>query len=68
MEFAAGTYIVTTNQKLGSLIASLLEPQADDGLFKWNFFDRYLAPQWGSGYYPYPVYRLMDNTELVIIE
>ncbi len=63
-EFEAGTYIVTTNQKLGSLIASLLEPQSDDGLLKWNYFDRYLVPQWGNGYYPFPVYRLMDNVEL----
>jgi len=63
-EFDAGTYIVLTSQKLGSLIASLLEPQADDGLLKWNYFDRYLVPQWGSAYYPYPVYRLMNKTNI----
>ena len=67
-EFVAGTYIVITNQKLGSLIASLLEPQADDGFLKWNYFDRYLVPQWGSRYYPYPVYRLMDRGEIKLIE
>ncbi|MBC8320105.1 MAG: hypothetical protein H8E34_05220, partial [Bacteroidetes bacterium] len=63
-EFPAGTYVVTTDQKLGSLSAALLEPQAIDGLLKWNYFDRYLSPQWGSGFYPYPVYRLMDNDGL----
>lgn len=63
-EFPKGTYVVLTSQKLGSLVASLLEPQADDGLLKWNYFDRYLAPQWGSGYYPYPVYKIMVKTEL----
>lgn len=63
-EFPEGTYIIRTNQKLGSLIASLLEPQSDDGMLKWNYFDRYLAPQWGSGYYPYPVYRLINRTDL----
>ena len=67
-EFPAGTYVVTTDQKLGSLTAALLEPQAKDGLLKWNYFDRYLSPQWGSGYYPYPVYRLMVNTELDLIQ
>lgn len=67
-EFPKGTYIVMTNQKLGSLVAALLEPQAVDGLLTWNFFDRYLTPQWGSGYYPYPVYRILDYTELDLIK
>ena len=59
IEFPKGTYVVYTAQPLGKLAAYLLEPQTDDGLLKWNFLDRYLVPQWGSGYYPYPVYRLM---------
>lgn len=67
-EFPKGTYIVMTNQKLGSLVAALLEPQAVDGLLVWNFFDRYLTPQWGSGYYPYPVYRVIDYTDLNLIK
>jgi len=62
--FPEGTYIIPTGQKLGWLAAYLLEPQADDGLLVWNYFDRYLTPQWGSGYYPYPVYRLMEKTDL----
>lgn len=63
-EIPVGTYIVRTNQPLGNLAVYLLEPQADDGLLYWNFFDRYLEPQWESGYYPYPVYRLETNTDL----
>ncbi|NOX47500.1 MAG: M14 family metallopeptidase [Chlorobi bacterium] len=62
--FPEGTYIIRTAQPLGSLAAYLLEPQTDDGLLKWNFFDRYLAPQWGNGYYPYPVYRIMEKSAL----
>ncbi len=62
--FPEGTYIIRTGQKLRWLIAYLLEPQADDGLLFWNFFDRYLVAQWGGNYYPYPVYRLMENTDL----
>jgi hypothetical protein len=62
--FPKGTYIVKTAQPLGNLAAYLLEPQTDDGLLKWNFFDRYLTPQWGNGYYPYPVYRIMEKTKL----
>jgi hypothetical protein len=63
-EFAAGTYIIKTRQKLGNLAAYLLEPQADDGLLMWNFLDKYLVPQWGGDYLPYPVYRIMDKMEL----
>ncbi len=62
--FPEGTYIIRTAQPLGSLATYLLEPQTDDGLLKWNFFDRYLTPQWGNGYYPYPLYRIMEKTAL----
>ncbi|MCK5840121.1 MAG: hypothetical protein KAG99_09740, partial [Bacteroidales bacterium] len=64
IEFPAGAYVVRTAQPLGNLAAYLLEPLADDGLLKWNFFDRYLVPQWGRRYYPYPVYKVMGKTEL----
>ena len=63
-EFPKGTYVIRTAQKLGWLTSYLLEPQADDGLLVWNYFDRYLTPQWGSGFYPYPVYRLMKPKTL----
>ncbi len=62
-EFPAGTYVVKTGQKLGNLAAGLLEPQSDDGLLFWNFFDKYLVPQWGGDYFPYPVYRLVEKAE-----
>ncbi len=35
----AGTILVRTGQPLGSLAGYLLEPQAQDGLLAWNFFD-----------------------------
>ncbi len=62
--FPAGTYLIRTDQKLRHLVAYLLEPEGDDSLLYWNFFDRYLVPQWGGGFYPYPVYRLMEETTL----
>ena len=64
MDFPAGTIVVRTAQPLGNLIAYLLEPQSNDGLVFWNFFDRYLVPQWGSGYNPYPVYKVLNKTEI----
>jgi hypothetical protein len=30
----------------------------------WNFFDKYLVPQWGAGYYTYPVYKVIGRTAL----
>ena len=38
----AGTILVRMGQPLGTLAAYLLEPQADDGLCTWNFFDAVL--------------------------
>ena len=35
----AGTAVVKTGQKLGMLAAYLLEPQAEDGLTPWGFFN-----------------------------
>jgi hypothetical protein len=64
IEFPAGTIIVRTAQPLGNLVAYLLEPQSNDGLVFWNVFDRYLVPQWGIGYNPYPVYKILNNTDI----
>ncbi|MCC6508949.1 MAG: DPP IV N-terminal domain-containing protein [Pirellulaceae bacterium] len=49
-----GTYIVRTDQPLGKLAAYLLEPESEDGLAAWNFFDPDLAV--GQAY---PVVRVM---------
>ncbi|MEG1603066.1 MAG: MYXO-CTERM sorting domain-containing protein, partial [Cloacibacillus sp.] len=35
----AGTYVVTTSQRNGKLAGVLLEPESNDGLASWNFFD-----------------------------
>ncbi len=62
--FPAGTIIVPTAQPLGSLAAYLLEPESDDGLLVWNFFDRYIVPQWGREAQTYPVHRLLEPVNL----
>lgn len=63
-DFTKGTYVIRTDQPLGNLAVYLLEPQSDDGLLVWNYFDKYLVPQWGRDYYPYPVYRVMEKGSL----
>ena len=45
----AGAYFVRIDQPLGLLAVYLLEPQSDDGLVTWNYFDRELRP---GGTYP----------------
>ena len=62
-EFKKGTYVIYSAQKLGNVASYLLEPEADDGYVKWNFLDRYLVPQWGRSYYPYPIYKLMRKSD-----
>jgi hypothetical protein len=57
----AGTYVVRTAQKLGTLAAVLLEPQSEDGLVAWNFFDAVMEP--GSDF---PVVRLPRATHLTL--
>ncbi len=63
--FPKGCLLVTTAQRLGNLVAYLLEPESDDGLAVWNFFDRYLTRQWGGGLGVYPVYKLYNPVNLV---
>jgi hypothetical protein len=46
-----GWYMVSTDQRLGTFAAYLLEPASEDGLLTWNLFDRNLrrgqsAPVW----------------------
>ncbi len=55
-EIPRGTYIVRIPQKLRVLAVYLLEPQSDDGLVTWNFFDSELKA--GA---TYPVMRLMND-------
>lgn len=57
--FPVGTILVRTAQPLGRLVFYLLEPESDDGLVNWNFFDSYLE----AGR-TFPVYKLMQNQNI----
>jgi dipeptidyl-peptidase-4 len=56
----AGSYFVDMRQPLAWLVFYMLEPQSDDGLLLWNYFDNYLMGK-GAETKPveYPVYKLM---------
>lgn len=64
--FPTGTLVVRTAQPLANVAIFLLEPESDDGLLHWNYFDNYLVPQWGRGFLPYPVYKLNEKRELPV--
>lgn len=66
-EFPAGTFLVRMAQPLSRLIAYLLEPESDNGLLFWNFFDRDIVAQWGRGAQTYPVYKLMAPANLAAV-
>lgn len=63
-KFDKGTIVIRTAQPLANIAMFLLEPETDDGLLYWNYFDNYLVPQWGNGYLPYPVYKILKKTEI----
>ena len=63
-DFPAGSVLVRTAQPLGRLAAYLLEPESDDGLLHWNFFDRDVVSQWGRAPQTYPVYKLLGPVHL----
>ena len=67
IDFPAGTVVIRMSQPLANVAAYLLEPESDDGLLTWNFLDRYLVPQWGRGFNPYPVCKMMKNISLKTI-
>jgi hypothetical protein len=56
--FPAGSFTVRTGQWLGTLAVYLLEPESEDGLAAWNFFDDHLAE--GT---VYPVHRVTSVEE-----
>ena len=59
--FNKGDYWIDMAQPLTNLIFYMLEPQSDDGLLSWNFFDDYLQAQ-GVNQKPvdYPVFKYYE--------
>ncbi len=52
-EAAAGSYLVRTDQPLGTLASYLLEPASEDGVGTWNLLDRVLSTR-----EPHPIARV----------
>ncbi|MBC7850673.1 MAG: M14 family metallopeptidase [Chitinophagaceae bacterium] len=51
MKFRKGDYYIPMNQEANRFLMEVLEPQADDSYFAWNYFDGILGQKEGfSGY------------------
>ncbi len=60
--FPRGTILIRTAQPLGALVCYLLEPESEDGLVTWNFFDAQLEE--GK---TFPVCKLMQNRNVASV-
>jgi len=57
-DFPAGSYVVDLAQPLAYLVFYMLEPESDNGLTYWNFFDDYLIKSGvEKGGVPHPVFK-----------
>ncbi|HSR42559.1 MAG TPA: hypothetical protein VLL48_10315, partial [Longimicrobiales bacterium] len=70
-EFEAGSFVVTTAQMLGRLVAHMLEPESSDNVVYWNTMDAWLPkselgaePDPEDGPPLIPIYKLMEARPL----
>lgn len=56
-KFKKGDYKIDLAQPLANFVFYLLEPQSDDGLVTWNFFDNYYDKNKGNKSVEYPVFK-----------
>jgi hypothetical protein len=60
-KFKKGDYWIDMAQPLTNLIFYMLEPQSDDGLLTWNFFDDYLKQQGvNEKQVEYPIFKYFE--------
>ncbi len=61
LAFPAGAFYVSLAQPLARLAAVMLEPENNDSLASWGFFNRVLVRQWSAQPGVYPVYRVLKK-------
>jgi len=70
-QFPAGSFVISLRQPKAALIFYLLEPESDDGLATWNYFDAELEQKGEeSSQSVFPVYRLksMPKTQRELLK
>ena len=56
-KFKPGDYRIDLAQPLANLIFYLLEPESDDGLVTWNFFDKHFSTSANAKSIIYPIFK-----------
>ncbi len=64
----AGTWILSTRQPLGRVVAQLLEPLSEDSLSTWNVFEEGTRAEDEDGPGSYPVLRLTAPLSGEVVE
>ncbi len=67
MDVPAGAWFVSLKQPLARLIPVLLEPESEDSLAAWGFFNRVIVQQWNPAPALYPVYRVGQRPPVPMI-
>jgi hypothetical protein len=67
-ELPAHSYFISMKQPLARLLPVLLEPESEDSLASWGFFNRQLVSQWGGSLLDYPVLRIKKLDASTYIE
>ena len=63
-EWPANSFYVDLAQPLAYLIFYMLEPQSDDGLVTWNYFDQYLTDHGvNTQTVIFPVFKVLDKVD-----
>jgi hypothetical protein len=62
-EAPAGSFLVRTDQPLGTFASYLLEPASEDGVVTWNLVDRVLSTR-----FPHPIARVREPLRARTVE
>ncbi|MBD3288710.1 hypothetical protein GF337_07910 [candidate division KSB1 bacterium] len=68
IEIPENSWYISLKQPLARIAAILLEPQSDDNLLAYGYFNKVIAHQWGKNRPNiYPVYRVIDDVPVEAI-
>ncbi len=61
MDIPENSWLVSLRQPLARIVTILLEPESDDSMLAYGYFNKIIAKQWGKNRpNVYPVYRVTD--------
>lgn len=68
IDIPENSWLVSLRQPLARIAAVLLEPESDDSMLMYGYFNKIITKQWGKNRVNiYPVYRVMDDISIKAI-